>query len=213
MRLYLSSYRLGNEPTVLSSLAGDGRRAGVCMNACDVFEDRRRVWPREQADMESLGFEVSEVDLRDHFDDRAGLREQLTSIDVLWVVGGNTFTLARAMHASGFATIGTDLVTARRLTYAGYSAGVCVVTPDFEGIHLMDDPAAVAQGYPADTPPAALGWLPWRVVPHWDSDHEETQAADLAVNYLLKAELPFRTLRDGHAIVVDNTETRVVGSS
>lgn len=117
------------------------------------------------------------------------------------------------MNASAFAAVGTDLVTAGRLTYAGYSASVCVVAPDFEGIHPMHDPDALAQGYPAGAQPAALGWLPWRVVPHWDSDHKETETADLAVDYLLKAELPFRTLRDGHAIVVDDTETRLVGRS
>ena len=181
------------------------------MNACDVFEDRTMVWPREQADLEGLGFEATEVDLRGHFGDPEGLGERLASVDLLWVVGGNTFTLARAMGASGFARVGADLVRSGRLTYAGYSAGVCVVTPDLEGIHLMDDADAVPEGYPADVPAAALAWVPWRVVPHWDSDHHETSAAALAVEILLDAELPFRTLRDGHAIVVDDAGTRLAG--
>lgn len=211
VRLYLSSYRVGNDPTCLRSLAGGGARAGICMNACDVFEDRRMVWPRELADLRELGFDATEVDLRDHFGDPAGLRERLASLDLLWVVGGNTFTLARAMHASGFATVGTELVTAGRLTYAGYSAGACVVAPDLEGIHLMDDPDAVPPGYPPDAPADALGWLRWRIVPHWSSDHPETDAADRAVRHLLETEVPFRTLQDGHAVVVDGDDTRIVG--
>jgi dipeptidase E len=128
----------------------------------------------------------------------------------LWVVGGNTFVLARAMQASGFATVGTDLVVGDQLTYAGYSAGVCVITPDLEGVHLMDEPLAIPTDYPVEASAATLGWVPWRVVPHWRSDHGESAAAELAVEYLLKAGLPFLTLQDGHAIVVNGDQTYLV---
>ena len=210
VRLYLSSYRLGADPSPLRSLCGNGRRAGVCMNAGDIFEDPSRIWDRERADLESLGFEVGRVDLRDYFGDPHGLRQQLMTLDLLWVVGGNTFVLARAMRASGFATVGTELVAAGELTYAGYSAGVCAITPDLEGVHLMDEPLAIPAGYPVDATTDALGWVPWRVVPHWRSDHGESGAAELAVEYLLNAELPFRTLQDGHAIVVNGAQIDLV---
>jgi dipeptidase E len=202
VKLYLSSYRVGHDAAALRALVGDGHRAGVVMNACDVFGDPRKVWPREEADLAELGFEATEVDLREHFGDPAGLRDQLSELDLLWVVGGNTFVLARAMDASGFVA-SEDLVRSGRLTYAGYSAGVCVTTPGFEGIHLMDEPDAVAAGYPRDARAVTLGWVPWHIVPHWRSDHPESPAASLAVEHLLDAGLPFRTLRDGHAIVVD----------
>ena len=210
MKLYLSSYRIGGDRGVLRDLTGSGRRAGIVMNACDPFDDRLAAWPREEDDLRSLGFDVVEIDLRRHVGTPATLAAALAELDLLWVVGGNTFALARAMDASGFSAAAAGPLASGRLTYAGYSAGVCVTTPGFEGIHLMDDPDVVPAGYPPDARPVALGWVPWRIVPHWDSDHPESAAADDAVQHLLHAQLPFRTLRDGRAIVVDGDETRLV---
>lgn len=211
MRLYLSSHRVGNEPATLRALVGSGTRAVIVMNACDAFEDRLKAWPREKTDIIALGFEVVELDLRTYFGDPAGLREQLSSIDLLWVVGGNAFVLARAMRASGFADVATELLRNDAFVYAGYSAGACVTTPGFEGIELMDDPDVLPDGYPDDGRAPTLEWVPWRIVPHWNSDHPESPDADRAVAFLLQAELPFRTLRDGHAIVIDGSGDRVVG--
>ena len=42
MRLYLSSYKFGNSPENLASLALDNRRAAIVMNAVDVFGPERR---------------------------------------------------------------------------------------------------------------------------------------------------------------------------
>lgn len=211
MKLYLSSYRVGNDPEALRRLAGGGTRAAIVMNAADGFEDRLYVWPREETAMAELGFDVTELDLRDYFTDHDGLRERLRGIDLLWVAGGNTFVLGRAMREAGFAEIAEEVLRTGTLTYGGYSAGACVVTPGFEGIEMMDDPAVIPQGYPPGGRPAALGWVPWRIVPHWSSDHPESSDADKAVQALLEAELPFRTLRDGHAIVIDDTGEQLVG--
>jgi dipeptidase E len=203
MKLYLSSYRMGADPSAWRALVGEGTRAGIVLNACDVFEESRQAWPREVDDLAALGFDAVEVDLRDHFGAPDSLHGVLESLDLLWVTGGNTFVLARAMDACGFAAVAGALVRADRFVYAGYSAGVCAITPDLDGIHLMDEPGAVPAGYPADARPVALGWVPWRVVPHWRSDHPESAAADRAVEHLLESGLPFRTLRDGQVIVVD----------
>jgi dipeptidase E len=203
VKLYLSSYRLGDDPAALRRLVGAGSRAGVVMNACDGFDEPRMVWPRERADLEALGFDVVEIDLRDHVGDEAGLRDRLADLDLLWVTGGNTFVLTRAMDASSFAAAARPLVDDGSLVYAGYSAGVCAITPDLVGIHLMDEPDVVPDGYPETAEPLALGWVPWRIVPHWRSEHDESPAADLAVEHLLELGLPFRTLRDGRVIVVE----------
>lgn len=209
MRLYLSSYGLGDHPRVLCDLTGPGRRAGILTNAWDLYDNRLVGWPREEASLRGLGFDVVEVDLRRYFGAPDALAAELAEFDLLWVTGGNSFVLARAMDASGFAAAVSDLLATGRLTYGGYSAGVCVTTPGFEGIELMDDPAVAPPGYPADARPVALGWVPWRIVPHWDSDHPESAAANDAVQHLLTAGLPFRTLRDGQAIVVNGETTTV----
>lgn len=199
--MYLSSYRVGNNPDVLRRPDGNGR-AGIVLNALDVFGGTRSMnVGRETADLEELGYQCEEVDLRSYFIDRARLVERLSSLNLVWVVGGSSFALARAMTAVGF---GDALLPAmaRGLVYAGYSAGACVTGPDLDGIHLMDDPDDIPAGYDPAVPPTTLGLLPFRIIPHWRSDHPETGRADAAVAYLERTKQPYRTLRDGEAMVV-----------
>jgi dipeptidase E len=207
MKLYLSSYRLGSHSEALRELAGDRGRAGLIFNALDAYgRDRLRILPREIEDLASLGFQGQELDLREYFDNFDGLRRRLFTFDLLWVVGGNSFSLARAMTRARFNEAIAEPLQSNDITYAGYSAGTCVAAVDLAGIHLMDDPDANADGHPPGLPAETLGWLPYRVVPHWHSDHPEAPAADRAVAYLLDAGLPFRTLRDGDAIVISPSE-------
>lgn len=203
VKLYLSSYRLGTKAQRLVDLVGDARRAAMVFNACDCFEDRLRIYDREEADLAALGFSADELDLRTYFGDPGGLVRRLDGYDLLWVVGGNSFVLARAMNAAGFSAAVLDLVRDNRLTYGGYSAGVCVVGPDLDGIHLMDDPDIVPDGYDVSLPTSTLGWIPWRVVPHWRSDHPEAAGAEIAARYMTEHGLAHRTLRDGDALVID----------
>ncbi|HEV2128070.1 MAG TPA: Type 1 glutamine amidotransferase-like domain-containing protein [Thermomicrobiales bacterium] len=202
MKLYLSSYRIGSEPERLRELVGPGRRAAIIFNACDCFEQRLKFYEREEIDLADLGFEAEELDLRDYFGHPERLRLQLMTYDLLWVVGGNTFVLARAMNAAGFAAAAGDLVRNDQLTYAGYSAGVCVTGPDLDGIHLMDHPETVPKGYGESLPTTTLGWVPWRIVPHWQSDHPEAEAAEVGARYMEERSLAYRPLSDGHAIVI-----------
>ena len=122
-------------------------------------------------DLKQRGFDCEELDLRLYFGDFDGLCDRLTRYDLLWVVGGNAFVLAKAMTVSRFAGAVEGLIADERLVYAGYSAGTCATAPDLEGIQLMDDPALLPDGYPASVTATTLAWVPWRIVPHWQSDH------------------------------------------
>lgn len=211
VKLYLSSFRLGHDRGVLRDLVGRTGRAALVFNACDVYGDNRlRNLARETEDIESLGFECEELDLRSYFEDFEGLGNRLDAYDVIWVVGGNSFVLAKAMTLARFGEAASKPLDDGRLVYAGYSAGICVATPDLEGIRLMDDPGALPDGYPKNIQATTLDWVPWRIVPHWRSQHPEAPLAELAVEHLLDHGLPFRTLRDGQAIVVEGDESRLV---
>jgi hypothetical protein len=72
VRLYLSSFRMGDHPEYLTALVGDdSRRTVVITNAIDdAPEDIRRIGvEREGAALGELGFDAAELDLRDYFDD------------------------------------------------------------------------------------------------------------------------------------------------
>lgn len=198
--IYLSSYRVGDNADALRTYGG---RAGIIMNALDVYGDTRmRNWNREASDLERLGYSSEEVDLRAYFDDPDGLVHRLERLDLVWVVGGNSFVLARAMALSRF---GHALRPAlkRGLVYAGYSAGACVAGPDLRGIELIDDPDALPDGYRQETQAWTLQLIPFRIVPHVDSDHPESADAARVMDLLDRLGLPYKPLRDGDAIVLE----------
>lgn len=145
MQLYLSSYRFGNEAHRLAALSPTNRQAVVIANALDFSTDLARKMAgtaREIEGLRGLGFEASELDLRRFFASPARLRERLEGVGLIWVVGGNSFLLRRAFHQSGLDTYLLGRKGDDSLVYAGYSAGVVVVTPTLAGIDLADEPTA-----------------------------------------------------------------------
>jgi dipeptidase E len=113
MRLYLSSFRVGNRPDELLALLRGGRQAAVICNSIDVYDsdDRAAGVRRELDELAGLGLEPVDVDLRHHFGEQAGLRQRLESCDLIWVRGGNPFVLRRTMRYSGADEILTDPIT------------------------------------------------------------------------------------------------------
>jgi dipeptidase E len=210
VKVYLSSYRIGTNPDALVALVNEPRRAALVFNARDVYPDRSRHFARDFEDLLALGFRCEELDLRSYFDDFDGLSKRLSNVELVWAVGGNSFALARAMTLCRFGEALHGPLSNETLAYGGYSAGTCVATPDLEGINLMDEPDARADGHPENTLERTLGLVPWRIVPHWRSDHPESALAEIAVEYLLQSGLAFQTLRDGQALVVTDHASQVM---
>jgi dipeptidase E len=132
MRLYLSSFRMGDHPDYLAALAGEsGRSAVVIANALDDAPAgvRRSGVENELAGLAGLGFDADELDLRDYFGHEQRLRHDLGGIAMAWLRGGNVFMLRYALFRSGGDVIFRDLLAADMLIYAGYSAGACVLSP------------------------------------------------------------------------------------
>jgi dipeptidase E len=204
MRLYLSSFRLGNDPRLLQHLTGTGARAAVITNAHDPWPDSLPdALAREVADLTAIGIRASGLDLREFFGNPSALASRLAEVDLVWVKGGNTFVLRRAMQASGFDTVVRGLLDTDRLVYGGYSAGAIAVTPTLRGTELCDEPHLVPPGYPADVVWDGLGLVPFSIAPHWRSDHPEAPLMERVVDYWNQHAMPYRTLSDGQVIVVN----------
>lgn len=214
MRLYLSSYGLGRHPEYLTALVGDGgRRAVVIANALDDMpEDVRRIGVDcEIAALSRLGFDAVELDLHGYFDDEARLRRDLAGVALAWLRGGNTFMLRYALARSGGDVVFRDLLAADALVYAGYSAGLCVVSPTLRGIEAVDDADAVTRIYGTEPVWEGLAILDEAFVPHYQSTwHPQAAAIDLTAQRYRAEGIPHRTLRDGQVLLIDGSHTAIV---
>lgn len=205
MRMYLSSFRIGDHPERLVGLLEAPGPVAVIANAIDGASEQIR---REGVELEvralvELGLHAEDLDLRDYFDASDRLGAALERYRLVWVRGGNTFMLRHALAASGGDELLTDLVARDALVYGGYSAGCCVLAPSLRGLELVDEPEAVTETY--GVPPLwdGLGLIEYAFVPHVNSpDHPETEACGRLAEHYRGTGVEHRTLRDGQAIVV-----------
>ena len=212
MKLYLSSFRLGDHPERFVALLPPTRRVAVIANSID-FEDPEVRVEKVAAEitwLTELGLHAEELDLRD-FDgpgedlrERSGdhLRARLTQYDGVWVRGGNVFVLRVAMSRSGADKILPDLIRSYTLVYAGYSAGPCVLAPSLRGLELCDDVTAVD----GEVIWEGLGVLDQAIVPHLNSPgHPETELLEKTRAFYERTGVPHLPMRDGQALVIDGT--------
>jgi dipeptidase E len=212
MRLYLSSYRIGDRAGSLLALLGSGKKAAIVSNALDNISSGARAIFRDEVydphvELASLGLATEELDLRRYFGNPAGLEEKLSEFDLVWVMGGNAFVLRRAMKQSGFDDVIVSMLDRDRIVYGGFSAGAVVAAPTLRGIELIDDPTELPPGYEAEVTWDGLGLIDYSIVPHFRSPHPESAAAERAVRHMTGRGMRYRALRDGEVIVW--TETRV----
>lgn len=212
MRLYLSSYKLGNKPERLSALVGDNKRTAVIMNAQDAKtpESRTERLYQEVDALAALGLQPEELDLRQYFGKPDELKAVMKGFGLVWVRGGNVFVLRKAFKQSGFDEIITELLKNDQITYGGYSAGVAVLTPSLRGIELVDLVDEIIKGYDQDVVWDGLGILGYAVAPHYKSDHPESIDIDKCIEYFIDNHILFIALRDGEAIVINGDSERSV---
>lgn len=174
------------------------------MNAADNFGPAKRpdYLRQEIASLLTIGLEGEELDLRDYFNDHHGLSARLQHYGGIWIMGGNSFTLRRAMRQSGFDAIAPTLVANDQLVYGGFSAGAVVATPTLRGIDLVDDPYQVPDGYTTTVIWEGLGFYEKSIAPHYKSDHPESAVIDTVVAYFEREAMPYTALRDGEVIVL-----------
>ena len=203
MHLYLSSYLIGDQGQKLADLA-QGKTALLISNALDFSNDITRLRSsrdRELGRLEDLGIQAESLDLRDYFFSKDTLSSIVSEAGMLWVVGGNTFLLRKAMHLSGLDQVLHEKCRDEHFVYGGYSAGICVLSPSLRGIHLADEPQALAVGYEHPTIWEGLGIIDYYIVPHYGCDHFESESMEAVVNYYCENKLPYQAISDGTVIL------------
>ncbi|WP_276134873.1 Type 1 glutamine amidotransferase-like domain-containing protein [Polluticoccus soli] len=205
MKLYLSSYRMGDKVDKLKELIGDENKAAFIPNACDGMdpEEVKHLIDRDLEDLRQAGLEPTVLDLKDYFGKCDALKHELHKYFVIWVRGGNTFVLRQAMKLSGMDTILESMWVARvNKVYGGYSAGVCVLSHSLKGIRLADDPNVKPYGEEHETIWEGLEILPYYIVPHYRSDHFESPLAEKVVQYYIDHKMLFKALHDGEVVII-----------
>ena len=212
MRLYLSSYGLGNHPEGMKPLLRGGVRTAIIMNAQDsrAQADRQNRLRQEVDGLKGLGLEPIELDLRNYFGKTEELVAELKRYDFIWARGGNVFTLRRAYAQSGFDNLLIDLLKNDEIAYGGFSAGICVLGPSLKGVEIVDPKDEVVEGYDGPLIWEGLGILDFALAPHYKSDHPESEDVSKYVEYLEENDMAYKTLRDGEAIVIDGDQEKFI---
>lgn len=190
-------------------------RVLVTMNALDKApaSTRQELYARLVGDFATIGAEVQELDLRQYFSTPGISIDALAQCDLVWASGGNAFTLLAAIRQSGLAVALKTLLDEDKVAYGGHSAGAIVATPTLEGIDLVDSASpddALPAGYPAGIHWEGMGLVNYSIVPHFRSEHPESAAMDAVVEYFEARQMPYRTLRDGEAILIDGKNETVL---
>jgi len=203
MKLYLSSYYFAGDGKGFGDLIGDCKNVAIILNANDAQDGERRPFylNREIERMNLLGLDADELDLRDYFGTNE-IQNRLNSYGAVWVMGGNSFTLRRAMRQSRFDIDGVAAVWANKLVYGGFSAGSVVAAPTLNGIDIVDPNDEEPLLYAQDIIWEGLNLVDYSIAPHYKSEHPESELVDEVVSYFQEKRMAYRTLRDGEAIIV-----------
>ena len=111
--------------------------------------------------------------------------------------------LRAALAQSGADHLLVELLHRDALVWAGYSAGRCVLASSLRGLELMVDPGAVQACYGPEPIWEGLGLLAYAIVPHYRSQHPQSEAAERLVARYRAERVARQALRDGQAIVID----------
>lgn len=208
MKFYLSSFRIGNEAHKLKQLSQNGnKRVAYISNAIDYLDDqefRNEIENNDISDLQELGFQVQLIDLRYYFNREIELQEVIKEFDLIWITGGNAFVLLQAMKLSGLDSIIKRFYESKvDIIYGGFSAATYVLGPTLKGMHLVDDENEKPYGKQHETIWNGLGILNYIIVPHYKSEHFESEAVEKCIQYLIDNKTLFKALKDGEVIVIE----------
>ena len=78
------------------------------------------------------------------------------------------------------------------------------------GLEIVDPKDDIAAGYDAPVIWEGLGILSYAIAPYYKSDHPESADIDTCVAYFEANNIPYKTLSDGEAIVINGAEEKTI---
>ena len=212
MKLYLSSQKLGNHTEQLLKMCGDNKDVAVVVNALDdrPLAHRMDRAHQEIVSLQNIGLNPVELDLRDYFGHASELGDFLSTKSLVWIRGGSTFILRRAMIESGFDEVVVPMILDDQLIYGGYSAALLAAGPSLYGTELVDDASSLPVGYSSfPNPTAGLELVDFFLIPHEGADTAWAKNIINHVNLLRSENYHVITLTDGSVYIKNGKEEGV----
>lgn len=108
------------------------------------------------------------------------------------------------MKLSGFDNAFSSLRERENFTYAGYSAGVCVLCDSLKYIKHVDNPHDFPYEKCQETIWDGLNVFRYGILPHFMSAHAESTAISKEVERCIENKWLFKVLRDGEVLIFDD---------
>lgn len=158
------------------------------------FERNRRFFKEQK-------YQCTEVDLDETKE--GDLRKVLEKAELVYVEGGNTFYLLKAIRESGFEKIIKELLP-KGLIYMGASAGAYVACPTIEMAAWEHQDKYDHYGV---TDLTAMNLVPFLVTVHYTPEYRE-----LLKEKISAARYPVRILSDDQAFLVRDEKVELMGN-
>lgn len=180
-------------------------KAVLIENGADDEPNEPRWVKNARNSLLDAGVAVTQLDLRPHQGgkDQETLREALSSADVIWVGGGNTFYLNWLLEDSGACDIIIELVKADKV-YAGGSAGAIVAGPTIAGFEAADD-----SSFAPEQVLSCMALTDTVVIPHWGRG-DYGPIMERIAQQLTEEGYTTQPLTDREALLVDGTSREVL---
>ncbi len=150
---------------------------------------------------EQLGLSVTLFDIAEKSPQE--VKDEMDTVDIIYICGGNTFSLLYHMNACGFKDILMNFLD-RGGVYIGSSAGSIIASPDIEFISSMDDRTAVKlDNY------IGLNLIDFPLLPHLDHKTMGKDARKIMEHYKDGSQ-SILALCDNQVLYVDGKIIRVI---
>ncbi|MEK7143596.1 MAG: Type 1 glutamine amidotransferase-like domain-containing protein [Patescibacteria group bacterium] len=174
-------------------------KIGYIITASKGVKDLSYLERRKQR-MNELKYDFEEMDIERKSEQE--LRGVLKGKEMVYVEGGNTFYLLKAVRESGFDKAIKELVD-DGMVYLGSSAGAYITCPTIEMATWKHQDKYDHCGVTDFT---AMNLVPFLVTAHYASEY-----AELLKEKIRQSQYPVRILTDDQAILVQNGSTKLVG--
>lgn len=156
---------------------------------------------RHKEMLEKAGCNFEELDIEGKNEN--SLRELLKDKNAIWVEGGNTFYLLKAIRESGFDIVVKELVE-KGVYYIGSSAGSYVACPTIEMV-TWKKPGEEKDNFEV-TNFIAMNFVPFLIKAHY-----EPKKRDVMKEKISQTKYQTKVLKDGQAILVEGDNYKLVG--